>query len=424
MNISINNLPKQILQPDLHKQNRSNGNANSLNFKQKLTSDRFEPSFMSNKVLSTTPKKYIILDSVSPKKMIDVDGDDVLDLKHADIIEKLIKSNAPDAEIITHKAKLNDIDGVDAQDILDKLTNILDYTKNNKVDGINISISFDVPFELFNSGEFQFDRKSFAENKTSFMNILLEELGSITPENRSKEVNEIYTMLKAAKTIEEIVKNGTKVYLAAGNSGTDRFNILSLAQGANIVGATDAQNNKLTMSADYAGVEFEQGSFTTIPIKENAQIIGYDLDNNGTIDVKPDEVSNTGKSVVKQFAGKSLQETLISEADFNAVKVFDSMRHLLKPDSPDDKPLFEMIDAISLNKLLTIDQAAELHGFDSFNTACFKDKGKYMSINSTKVFDVSDNGIVTYNPDRSNTPNAVSEFEGTSYACPIRMVKG
>lgn len=415
----LNSFNKQYLPSDLKNQTRRSNHSSGLKLKQNITSDVFEPSFRSNKPENTTPKKYIVLDSASLVKDVDVDGDDENDLTHIETVKRLIKSNEPDAEILSYAVKCNRSDQMIMEDLLEKLNEILDYVKSNKVDGVNISCGRQIDFKSIRQA-----RENFEEMKVKLYTALEDQLDTNSSDGLKGVLKEDYVYFQAIKIIEQIIETGTKVFIAAGNKGAGSFNLLSFAKGAISVGALDGQKNKMTLSADHSDVVFEKGSFAVTKVERNGIIEGYDLDNNGTIDVKPDEVSNNGQSVVKQFAGQPLENCLITDKEFEVLEIFQKFGDKIPYDNPKTKVLLEKIYDIVKNKLMTVDQYAQMHNIKPFSTSCLKDKGSYMTYKSQKVFDSGKDGLVVYNPDRSNAQNVVSEFSGTSFASPIKMVRG
>ncbi len=216
-----------------------------------------------------------------------------------------------------------------------------------------------------------------------------------------------------------------KVTIGGGNEGPDDINIFALAEGTHIVGATNAKGQITPYSGSRALVHgYAQGTLAVTEVhNENGQLEGYDMNGDGKADISPHEVSGQG-SIVKQYAGHSSNVMLATPNDVKALvsligTQYSDFKLLEQPALASaldtlkkTHPLFQKLYPVQFIKRLCDAEIISLPGIQ-FHPA----QGELMELNRFFHFR-NVHGTITYDPDGSGKPNAVSVLQGTSYAAP------
>ena len=164
-----------------------------------------------------------------------------------------------------------------SQALLSNLKELNTKIKNGeKIDGINISLSLNMDYKKINS------------MKNTHFNL------------KSKNP-EFLTTLNAIKTIEKITSNNVPVFVAAGNYD-DSFNALGLADKTTVVGGT-YRNTKVSMFSQNSTVNaWDESIWPVNPIiSDDKKVVGYDVTNDGILDIPASATSSNGKCEKKDI---------------------------------------------------------------------------------------------------------------------------
>lgn len=233
------------------------------------------------------PKDILVLDEFK-NPLISVDLDCVPDISHGNFVSKIIEDGFPNANVEKMNISASDLkDNYKKADL--KLKKIHKEVKNGKnIDAINISMGADVAFDEF--------------NKFSGMDISSENLASKAREikdylllNKDKKIklagigkSDIAGIVSFIDNIDSLSSKGAKVYVSAGNSGDDAFNLFSLIDNSTSVGALNSCGEKASYSCDNSLVtRWENGD---VECKKVDGGISWTDDNN--VDIEKKNISN------------------------------------------------------------------------------------------------------------------------------------
>lgn len=226
-----------------------------------------------------------IVDNFS-SKIVDVDGDNIPDLSHGEVVERYLKAENP-AVIITRfqidiDTKSGNIDNASLIKALGDVKKQID--SGEKFDGVNMSLAYEIDLDTL--------KDLSPANITKAEPVLRERLF-----NSSKKLNKDQQELKTRiEAIESITQSDVPVYIAAGNNSVHSYNTLGLAKGTTQVGALGICGD--TLYARNSDVQYyEQGEYIVGPSFEGDSevVTGYDINEDGIQDVDKNEVSGKGK---------------------------------------------------------------------------------------------------------------------------------
>ena len=229
----------------------------------------------------------------------------------------------------------------------------------------------------------------------------------VTQSENLKEMTKSFKEEKdGLKKIQELVNLGVPVYLAGGNDGNDIFNLYSLVDGVNTVGATDSKGKIEKYSPTNSLVNiFAQGTFNVSEIKDkDGKVTAYDYTGDGKPDIPVSDVSGKG-SRVKYFIGKSIAD----------IKADEKERRLLSNLTQADSENF--FNIVSCNKDIetTINNMK-----NKLFISKLKEYGKFTDIEGQFEFKTDKIGKLIFDPDNSGR-EAVNYIEGTSFAAPFAL---
>ncbi|MGD9581617.1 MAG: hypothetical protein AB7V50_09610 [Vampirovibrionia bacterium] len=353
--------------------------------------------------------EYLCIDEYNNAKNIDIDGDNIGDLSHGEVIERIIKGLCPQANITRINIKKNELeDSISTSAIDDCLNEALTKIKEKNFDGINLSFSCKIEFNDFEAD----GNKCTGDNFKSLRAIMRKELEDHVNKEKEKHKDGSYSyglqtfisVLNSIKAIEKVVKEKIPVYMSDLIDDKKFFNIFSLAKGIKTVCGTDAKGD-ICLPGNIKTQYKAQGIYGITPVKENHRIVGYDITGDGIADVDVSEVSGKGRVMpnIEHYINQPLEDLLISKEEFEYAKKRQSCFSIS-------------------GKLATIDQYAVLKKLNSTQIQTLKAQGKYVDLYHGRVYDVDKKGYVIYNPDRSGRKNIVNALIGASFASPAKLV--
>jgi len=246
------------------------------------------------------------------------------------------------------------------------------------------------------------------EEDPRFRDILLEELEQM-PDYAHK-----------IKLLKNIVKNDKKLFVAAGNKGSEKLNGYSLVEGIISVGALDKNLKKMDFSADNPFINvFAKGEYDVMPILEHdthGTVIGYDITEDGVMDVPISEI--TGYEVIKRFVGKNIEEVKATSEDYKILEQIIEQNNgsiVTEKDLSGDakalnSKLFKAGKIFGVPSELYMDLLTILNSFNDNNA------GK-----TPILFFKAEKGKVIYNPHIEGEP--VKTLTGTCCAVPTALAK-
>lgn len=159
----------------------------------------------------------------------DVDGNkETREIYHGEAVVNFVKARALDTDFIKYDVTNGDSGSLFSDEkIIAALQDILQrIKKGERIDAVNLSA------QKNNNIKNPYTRENLADKRSE----LKEQLDDITKQE--------------VELIEQIVKEGTPVFVAAGNAGKNMYNQFNLAEGATNVGSThkDSEDNSLVNS--------------------------------------------------------------------------------------------------------------------------------------------------------------------------------
>lgn len=244
--------------------------------------------------------RYAVVDDFK-NKSVDVDGDGVSDISHGEYITSLMKAENPNIQVDSYDVSDDHNDS--------KLASAYDQIALNNYAAVNMSLSKPYSAEVFNNdGIKDVNQSNFANKKDEIYN---------TYKNGIPELNNVFS------SMEKVTANGTPIYVAAGNDGSDTYNLFSTVPGVTSVGAsvsadddvnlqtsnyqiapkgiTAEGNQILGYSAMNSAISiYGKGSFKSEAVEDkNGNVLGYDINGDGKVDISNDKVSSGGTAKPK-----------------------------------------------------------------------------------------------------------------------------
>ncbi len=232
-------------------------------------------------------KNVALVDEFS-RKTIQLDVDRKPDITHGEAVEAFIKSGLPDVAIDRFDTNVNEVT------VRDALKTILSH--RGKYDAVNISKASYITYkELSKLVGCKITPKNLYEKKElikdKFFKSNYPEVGYL------KEINTY---------LEELIKSGTRVYIASGNQSKGALNLYTLANGAEIVGALKNNGKRAGFSTINSLVNrHEKGVFKVKKIKDENGQKGFDFTQDGKIDIYDKDTTSRFKFPLFWITGTS-----------------------------------------------------------------------------------------------------------------------
>lgn len=193
------------------------------------------------------------------KRDIPIDRYGFVTRTHGEIVETIIRNIAPNAKI--KRFNIEDKNGgISSQSIISSLKRICNLNKHGqKIDAVNMSFGCELPLDALSHSDGMLTR-------SKFKNIISDARKDPYFKEQLKEVG-------------HLSKEGTQVFVSAGNDGPEYLNLTSLGKGAHVVGATDSKGDFAYFSETNPAVtEYNQGMFNVSPVKNKyGELQGYDI---------------------------------------------------------------------------------------------------------------------------------------------------
>ncbi len=194
---------------------------------------------------------------------VDTDGDGIDDKTHGEVIETIIKKQCPGAVVKKQGLLPYGNGGFSYSDLIANIEGVKKASElGTQFYGVNISSEASSSFEQASK-------------------LLKEEVTAGNLADKRSQLQEKLTedQQRLVQALEALTERGIPVYIAAGNNGRDKFNIMSLADKINTVKATNAKGNIEDYSADNSLATKEaQGTYNTVAVKnKDGKILGFNL---------------------------------------------------------------------------------------------------------------------------------------------------
>ena len=385
----------------------------------------------------TVPIKIAIVDSFT-KKTKDINGDGTPDLAHGEVVEAVAKGNLRySPEIIRFDDKSNG--GEPSEKVLLNIFKKIEADKSIKA--VNVSISGTENFSRLNDA---YNRKF---ELPEYKNVINQSNASTKRKEMvhllARSENDIFKKIIAK--IENIAKNSA-VFVAAGNGTLAELNSFNLAEGTIGVGSMatndrllsqDRYTKKSLFSGDNTTLNvFSKGEYEVAPILEDGTVIGYDITEDGIIDVPISKIK--GYKVIEKFVGKDIADVAAADEDYEKLKEVQLARNW----GAQCEITAEDKERIS-KKLYSLDKLLDYCIVDSQTVSRSVRKGNYTTFDSalrlqenllkqdreedierpTIIFKLNNEKVV-YNPHVVfGEHNSIGKLRGTSYATPTAFAE-
>lgn len=352
----------------------------------------------------------------------DVNGDNIDDLSHGELASLY---TADTASILPVDVNL------ERSDYFKVIKSVLEAINNGaNIKAINISIDMWVTNQEFT--EFLLPAIADSSGKTARHKIVsyaktcqdnineISRLSCITPEGPKKKqydfqmkMGRLYPALNNLKDLPDLE---IPVYICAGNA-VDNQNLLSQFFSDPIVVSSDQPKNVYSKVYN----RLEQSLFYVTEVFKDNVLLGYDINEDGKLDVKKEEASR-GRSILKVHCDKSLNDNKVDMSYIESIK-----QELKKPDINED--IISKLLKAGVNKLFSLDQLEDLFN-ESLNS--FREKGEYVfqvtdsegsAFAFNRILRVDENNKLYCDPLNRGIKNAVHFIDGTSFATPTAIDK-
>lgn len=214
---------------------------------------------------------------------IDINGDLLADVSHGFVTSSIIEKGLPFANVF----KKNIFQHSSNDSVAKRLDFVLDSAlkkikKGEKIDAINLSIGFAIPYESFS---YEMGERLTPENIES----LSKQIKSIM-KKKKRFMIQTQPMKRLAKILDKmdsLSAKGVKIYVASGNSYDSKLNILTLADDVVNVGALTKKGEKAFYSDRNSLVNRWENGVVSPKTAGN----GFDITGDGVADVKKKETT-------------------------------------------------------------------------------------------------------------------------------------
>ena len=218
-------------------------------------------------------KNVLVLDDFIEKD-IDINDDDTCDVTHGELVSKIIEAGLPEYNVDKIDAHIRCFRDSDyKQELFEKIMN-----GKKRYEAANISIGPNISYkELSERTGIDVNRENLASKAKEIKTYLKSHPddylmnGNIFMDAKMGGIADILDIL------DSLSAKGTKLYVSTSNSGPHYLNLISLADGAVVVGAVDSTGIK-----DYTSVNSLVKRFCDDAVKISKTNDGYSIDGGKT----------------------------------------------------------------------------------------------------------------------------------------------
>lgn len=224
-------------------------------------------------------KDIAIVDDFKTKDIC-IDFDFTPDVSHGEVVKRFIQEELPQANIDTFQiTKTNGATYAPAlKSVLDKIQ------KGRKYDALNLSMSAPVDFTYLSKkvGK-QITPDNVIQNADNIKKWIYSEKNDKT----------VIQLREALEQLDKISAGGVQIYVAAGNEGKNKFNLLNLAKNAKVVGSVNSKGQKTNFTEDNSFVKnWDLGSFSIKRAYDSKGKLGFDYTGDGSVDIYAEKTTS------------------------------------------------------------------------------------------------------------------------------------
>lgn len=213
-------------------------------------------------------------------KDICIDFDFTPDISHGEMVKRIIQEGLPQANIDSFQiTKSNGATYTPALKlIVDKIQ------KGHKYDALNLSMSTPVDFTYLSKkvGK-QITPDNVLQNRDNIKKWIYNE----------KDDKTVIQLRETLEQLDKISDRGVQIYVAAGNEGKNKFNLLSLAKNTKIVGSIDSKGQKTNFTEDNSFVKnWDLGIFPIKRAYDSKGKLGFDYTGDGSVDIYAEKTTS------------------------------------------------------------------------------------------------------------------------------------
>lgn len=311
------------------------------------------------------------------RKEVDIDGDNQPDATHGEVLARGFENQNFNVDRVP-------IDRTGISGALNKLDQSFENGDKSFKKGDVVNLSVGSPNDpSFSELSEMVGFKVTPENLASKRGDIFGALEKLPPESRVQE------MLATNNAITSLQDKGLEVVHAAGNTGKDSVSVGFLNANHQLSG-TDAKGQVQPWSGDNSLTKPAQGVLGISEVKnDDGSLAGFDVGRDGTVDFKPNEVSN-GDRVVDRFEGKPASVVSQPTKDQGFGDLVNQGNLIPENEAFDRAPGF-------------FDNDPNTAVFPNFSNPEFR-------------FSKDENGKLFHNPDNSGKKGAINSIAGTSFA--------
>lgn len=241
-----------------------------------------------------SPNVVVIDQSDIAKSGIDLDGDGTKDRAHGTIVNDIIRSQVPNANIAN--VEIPNYEPATLAGLFNGVSQRVDA--GERVDAVNFSQqTFNDIRELGQVTGLPLNQQNIGQFKDQIRDRLFSLAANPASFNGDRAMLDKFTQwVPTIQAMDNLTAKGVPVYVAAGNDGANQVNMFALAKNATVVGATD-QNGQLT---DYTAAnslinKTQLGNNAiTGAFNGNGRLTGVDLTGDRRVDVNANGLSGQG----------------------------------------------------------------------------------------------------------------------------------
>jgi len=242
------------------------------------------PLFQKSNQENVSDNNILVLDNFSDKN-ININDDDTCDISHGELVSKIIATELPEYNV----------DRVDTYIRTDSSSfhknRLLNNIFQKKYKAANVSIGAHISYdELSEATGIEVTSENIASKAKEIKTYLKNH-----PNDHLKEGNFFFPAKMGGvadfiDVLDSLSAKGTKIYISSCNEGQNYLNLISLVDGAVVVGAADSTGTKYYSSENSLVKRHYDDTVKITKTKD-----GYSIDNGKTTAFKYSEISKGSK---------------------------------------------------------------------------------------------------------------------------------
>jgi len=222
---------------------------------------------------NVSQKNVLVLDDFIEKD-IDINDDDTCDITHGELVSKIIETGLPEYnvdKIDTHILCFSDSDY--KQELFDNI-----ICGKKRYEAANVSIGPDISYkELSERTGIDVNRENVASKAKEIKAYLKNHPNEYLTKGNIFMNAKMGGIADFLDVLDSLNAKGTKIYVSTSNSGPHHLNLVSLADGAVVVGSADSTGIK-----DYTSANSLVKRFCDDAVKISKTNDGYSIDGGKT----------------------------------------------------------------------------------------------------------------------------------------------